>query len=169
MFADRRFLMSGSSTYFGHLQVRKKCLKCQTVDISANRDASGLGLHDCRLHPRFAFGVTEESRIKRTSQRLIWVVGTSMGTISAAAAAIHDSENFVSGVVLTSSIVAYKFPGAVPKQNLDKVRMPTLVLHHEDDACWACRPYEIKAICILRWESSQSPVLEFVLFCAKRG
>jgi hypothetical protein len=24
--------------------------------------------------------------------------------------------------------------------------MPTLVLHHEDDACWACRPFKIENI-----------------------
>ena len=82
--------------------------------------------------------------IKRKSPLPIWVIGTSMGTISAAAAAIQDSENLVSGVVLTSSIVAYKIPGAVPKQALEKIRVPTLVVHHENDACWACRPHEAK-------------------------
>jgi predicted alpha/beta-hydrolase family hydrolase len=84
--------------------------------------------------------------IKRKSQLPIWLVGTSMGTISAAAAAIQDSENLVSGVVLTSTIVAYKVPGAVPKQALEKIRVPTLVVHHENDACWACRPHEAKNI-----------------------
>lgn len=84
--------------------------------------------------------------IKRKSPLPIWVVGTSMGTISAAAAAIHDTEGLIAGVVLTSSIVAYKVPGAVPKQNLEMIHVPTLVFHHADDACWACRPYEVKNI-----------------------
>lgn len=84
--------------------------------------------------------------IKLRSKLPIWLVGTSMGTISATASAIQDTENLVSGIVLTSSIVAYKIPGAVPKQNLEKIRVPTLVLHHEDDACWACRAYEAKNI-----------------------
>ena len=84
--------------------------------------------------------------IKLKSKLPIWLVGTSMGTISAAAAAIQDSENLISGVVLTSSIVAYKIPGAVPRQNLEKIRVPTLILHHEGDACGACRPYEAKNI-----------------------
>ena len=84
--------------------------------------------------------------IKRKSPLPIWLVGTSMGTISAAAAAIQDSENLVSGVVLTSSIVAYKILGAVPKQALEKIRVPTLVVHNENDACWACRPHEAKSI-----------------------
>jgi len=84
--------------------------------------------------------------VKRKSRVPIWVVGTSMGTISAAAAAIQDSADVISGVVLTSSIVAYKIPGAVPTQSLEMIRVPTLVLHHADDACWACRPHEAKNI-----------------------
>ncbi|MDD5297504.1 MAG: hypothetical protein PHU46_11390 [Rhodocyclaceae bacterium] len=81
--------------------------------------------------------------LKQRSALPIWVVGTSMGTVSAAAAAIHDTGSLVSGVVLTSSILAYKVPGAVPKQNLEMIRVPTLVLHHAEDACWACRPHEV--------------------------
>jgi len=58
--------------------------------------------------------------IKRKSPLPIWVVGTSMGTISAAAAAIADSESLIAGLVLTSSITAYKVPGAIPRQELKK-------------------------------------------------
>ena len=84
--------------------------------------------------------------IKSKSPLPIWLVGTSMGTISAAAAAIQDSENLVSGVVLTSSITAYIIAGAVPKQPLDRIRVPTLVFHHENDACKFCQAYEAKNI-----------------------
>lgn len=80
--------------------------------------------------------------IKLKSQLPIWTVGTSMGTISVAAAAIQDRENLISGVVLTSTILAYKIPGAVPKQRLDAIRVPTLIVHHNNDACWACSPFE---------------------------
>jgi len=82
--------------------------------------------------------------IKLKSPLPIWLVGTSLGTISAAAAAIQDNDKLVAGLVLTSTIVAYKVRGAVPTQDLEKVRVPTLIFHHEDDACWACRPYEVK-------------------------
>lgn len=84
--------------------------------------------------------------VKQKSPAPLWVVGTSMGTISAAAAAIGDSENLIAGVVLSSTIVAYKIPGAVPAQALEKIRVPTLVLHHQNDACGACRPDEVKQI-----------------------
>jgi pimeloyl-ACP methyl ester carboxylesterase len=82
--------------------------------------------------------------IKGRSPLPIWVVGTSMGTISAAAATINDTGNLIAGLVLTSSIVAYKVPGAIPTQSLEKIRVPALIVHHENDACWACRPDEAK-------------------------
>jgi pimeloyl-ACP methyl ester carboxylesterase len=84
--------------------------------------------------------------IKRNSPLPIWLVGTSMGTISAAAAAIADSDNLLAGLVLTSAITAYKVSGAVPRQDLERIRLPTLVLHHDSDACWACQPSEAKQL-----------------------
>lgn len=84
--------------------------------------------------------------IRRKSERPIWVVGTSMGTISAAAVAIQDREGLVSGVVLTSSILAYKIAGAVPTQKLAAIRVPTLVVHHAQDACWACPPSDARRL-----------------------
>ena len=84
--------------------------------------------------------------IKRRSPQPLWVIGTSMGTISATAAAIQDNENLIAGLVLTSSIVAYKISGAVPRQNLEIIRVPTLIVHHAEDECWACRAYEAKNI-----------------------
>jgi pimeloyl-ACP methyl ester carboxylesterase len=84
--------------------------------------------------------------IRQRSPLPIWVVGTSMGTISAAAAAIQNPDQLVAGVVLTSSIVAYKVAGALPRQDLGSIRVPTLVVHHAQDDCWACRPYEAKSL-----------------------
>lgn len=84
--------------------------------------------------------------IKQKSPLPIWVIGTSMGTISAAAAAIRDTGHLVAGLVLTSSVTAYKKDGAVPRQALEKIRVPTLVFHHEKDACWACQAHEARDI-----------------------
>ena len=101
--------------------------------------------------------------IKQKSALPIWLVGTSMGTISAAAAVIQDSEapeNLVAGVVLTSSITAYKIPGAVPKQSLEKIRVPTLVVHHEDDACRITQAHEAKQIAS---ELKNAPIKKTIL------
>lgn len=84
--------------------------------------------------------------IKSKSPLPLWLVGTSMGTISVTAAAIRDTDHLLAGIVLTSSITGYKIDGAVPKQDLDKISVPTLIFHHEDDGCKFCRAYEAKNI-----------------------
>jgi hypothetical protein len=84
--------------------------------------------------------------VKSKSPLPIWLVGTSMGTISAASAAIHDTDKLVDGVVLSSSVTAYRIRGAVPSQDLGKIRVPVLVVHHARDACKVCLPYEAKNV-----------------------
>jgi ribosomal protein L39E len=84
--------------------------------------------------------------IKENSQAPIWIIGSSMGTISATAAAIQDKHHLVSGVVLTSSVTSYRIPGAVRRQDLAKIRVPVFVVHHEKDACKVCTPHEAKDI-----------------------
>jgi predicted alpha/beta-hydrolase family hydrolase len=76
----------------------------------------------------------------------LWLVGTSRGTVSATAAAIAIGPPQVAGIVLTSSVTAFKVPGAVPTQRLSEVRVPVLVLHHEKDACPTCAPHEVSWI-----------------------
>lgn len=84
--------------------------------------------------------------IKQQVPGPIWLVGTSRGTISTTAAAIHLQDAGIAGIVLTSSVVNYKKPGAIPKQDLSAITVPTLVLHHEKDACVHCLPHEVPAI-----------------------
>lgn len=84
--------------------------------------------------------------IKAQSAAPIWLVGTSMGTISATAAAIRDGGRNVAGIVLTSSVTGYRISGAVPTQDLEKIKVPVLVVHHERDACKVCTPYEARNI-----------------------
>lgn len=85
--------------------------------------------------------------IKTLSNAPIWLVGTSQGTISATALAIaHQDPNLIAGVVLTSSVTSSKWRGSVPRQALDKLKVPVLVVHHAKDACRVCRPDEVPAI-----------------------
>lgn len=83
--------------------------------------------------------------VKQKADVPVWIVGTSRGTVSATAAAIK-LQGEMAGVVLTSSVVSYKKPGAVPKQDLDRIKVPVLVLHHAKDACPLCQPHEVPAI-----------------------
>lgn len=85
--------------------------------------------------------------LKQRSDAPIWIVGTSQGTISATALAIAErSSGLVAGIVLTSSFTHPKWKGAVPRQALDQINVPVLVLHHQKDACSVCRPQDVPAI-----------------------
>ena len=49
--------------------------------------------------------------IKAKSTAPMWLVGTSMGTISATAAAVRDTNSSIAGIVLTTSVTAYRIKG----------------------------------------------------------
>jgi pimeloyl-ACP methyl ester carboxylesterase len=71
----------------------------------------------------------------------LWLVGTSRGSISAAAAAVAARDDrVIAGVVLTSSITHYAKAGALPYQQLERIDVPVLLVHHRRDACRWCEP-----------------------------
>ena len=85
--------------------------------------------------------------LRQRSGAPLWLVGTSQGTITAAAVAIAQRDSaLVNGVVLTASITNFNTPGAVPRQALDQIKVPVLVVHHAQDACALCRPHEVPLI-----------------------
>lgn len=84
--------------------------------------------------------------IRKRSAAPVWLVGTSMGTISAVATAIANDTGHIAGVVLTSSVTGYRIRGAVPTQDLARIRVPALIVHHARDACHICTPYEARDI-----------------------
>jgi len=75
----------------------------------------------------------------------VWLVGTSRGTISAAAAGIALGDS-IAGVVLTSSITLPGDPNAVQNLPLARIRVPVLVMHHQRDSCRATPPSEVPRI-----------------------
>ena len=68
----------------------------------------------------------------------VWLVGTSRGTVSAVAGTIGLKNSGPDGVVLTSSLVSGG-DGQLSRLSLDQIRVPTLVVHHEEDECKFCR------------------------------
>jgi hypothetical protein len=75
----------------------------------------------------------------------VWLVGTSRGTQSAAyaAVALSGDPRGPDGIVLTSSILARskRDPGTpVQEQPLAGLKIPVLVVHHENDPCAVCAP-----------------------------
>ena len=86
------------------------------------------------------------SYLKKDGALPVWLVGTSRGTTSAAAAAVAFGNEELAGIVLTSSVTSANRAGAVPTQKLDAIRIPVLVLHHEKDACFITKPSEVSLI-----------------------
>jgi dienelactone hydrolase len=69
--------------------------------------------------------------------RPVWLVGTSRGTQSAAYAATRlGPDDGLGGIVLSATILFDKQRGPVPDMALERVRVPTLVVHHVRDGCW---------------------------------
>lgn len=68
----------------------------------------------------------------------VWLIGTSMGTVSAASVAARlAGGGGPDGLVLTSSVTrpARDRGETVGDVRLKDIRVPTLVVHHRDDAC----------------------------------
>jgi dienelactone hydrolase len=69
----------------------------------------------------------------------VWLVGTSRGTQSAAYVATQLSgADGAHGLVLTSTILTDDKSRPVPAMPLDSLKIPVLVVHHEQDGCGAC-------------------------------
>jgi pimeloyl-ACP methyl ester carboxylesterase len=91
-------------------------------------------------HAQDVSAVMESVRAK--SNLPIWLIGTSNGTISATALGIALQDK-VQGLVLTASVVTWKIPQAVPRQDVPKIKVPVLFYHHRDDACVGTLAYEV--------------------------
>lgn len=70
----------------------------------------------------------------------VWLIGTSMGTISAANAAARLQSGGANGLVLTSSIlVASRYAAPVAESvDVGAIAVPTLFVHNKEDACPLC-------------------------------
>jgi len=71
----------------------------------------------------------------------VWLVGTSMGSVSAANAAARLQESGPDGIVLTSSVMSRnrEMGESLLDVGLDRIRVPVLVVHHRDDGCPSAR------------------------------
>jgi hypothetical protein len=84
--------------------------------------------------------------LKNQAALPVWLIGTSMGTFSAAKGAIAAKD--IEGLVLTSTIthsmpaweIAKSHPAGVASMELAKVAVPTLIVSHRKDACEASPP-----------------------------
>ena len=79
--------------------------------------------------------------LKQDVKLPVWLIGTSRGTQSAGSIATQlRDEGGPDGVVLTSTMLTDAAGNrAVPDMPLDKITIPVLVVHHEQDDCKHCR------------------------------
>jgi pimeloyl-ACP methyl ester carboxylesterase len=93
----------------------------------------------------------------------VWLVGTSKGTVSAAFVAGLLQQGGPDGVVLTSSITdrSRETTETILDADLDKIRVPTLIVHHKQDGCAVTRYNSAR---LLPAELKRSPRKEFVGF-----
>jgi pimeloyl-ACP methyl ester carboxylesterase len=81
------------------------------------------------------------ARLRTEANVPVWLIGTSMGTFSAAGGAIGAKG--VDGLVLTSTItraqpywlIADSHPHGVASMNLPRITVPTLIMSHRHDGC----------------------------------
>jgi len=88
------------------------------------------------------------SKLRQTADVPLWLVGTSRGTISVANAAARLQENGPDGIVLTATVVEAggRNSGYVGDVDLEKIRVPTLIVHHDEDGCVVCDFYTAKQL-----------------------
>ncbi|HVK54365.1 MAG TPA: alpha/beta hydrolase, partial [Burkholderiales bacterium] len=86
--------------------------------------------------------------LKQKANVPVWLVGTSRGTQSAAyiATQLAPSDGGPDGLVLTSTILADRKEWPVPKMALERLRIPTLVVHHKKDGCGNCKFSDISRL-----------------------
>lgn len=78
--------------------------------------------------------------LKQQAAAPVWLAGTSRGTQSAAyiATELSPAQGGPDGLVLTSTILTDKGSRAVPRMPLERISIPVLVVHHEQDGCRLC-------------------------------
>jgi pimeloyl-ACP methyl ester carboxylesterase len=92
----------------------------------------------------------------------VWLVGTSLGTLSAAYVATELSgPEGPDGIVLSSTILTDNKGPSVLAMPLTKIRVPVLVVHHEQDGCSKCPFSEIPALMAKLANAPKSQLLSF--------
>ncbi len=84
----------------------------------------------------------------------IYLVGTSMGTLSVAYLGMELQDSRIKGLILTSTVTQY-----VNGLRLPQIAFPVLLVHHLDDGCKLCPFREAVA---LKTKLSGSPKVDFI-------
>ena len=135
---QNNFLVRNRQTFAG------KGLLVALIDAPSDRQRPPFltGFRETREHVADVKAVI--AWLKEQANVPVWLVGTSMGTLSAAFVATHlgASDGGPDGLVLTSTVLVRPrvSPGIrpVPHMPLERLKIPVLVAHHEQDGCGVC-------------------------------
>ncbi len=141
----------------------KSGLSVAVVDAPSDRQAAPF-LGGFRQRPEHVADIKAViAWLKQQANVPVWLVGTSMGTLSAGfiATQVGPGDGGPDGLVLTSSILS--LPGArpLPEMPLQKITVPVLVVHHEKDGCKYCSYAQIPS---LMEKFSSTPKKELLTF-----
>ena len=94
--------------------------------------------------------------LRQQSKVPVWAIGTSNGSLSAAAASTYLKEKGPDGLVLTSTVTKAPFAAAhsVKLAPLGEVKVPVLLVHHKQDGC-RVTPYDAMAELIAALKSAK--------------
>jgi len=96
-------------------------------------------------------------QIRKQTSKPIWLVGTSRGSITVS---YHAAALDIQGVVLTATVSTGKHD-TVFSGYLEKIKVPALIVHHEDDGCSASPAMYVKEIMDALNNSPKKKILWF--------
>jgi dienelactone hydrolase len=141
----------------------KNGLSVAVVDAPSDRQSAPFlgGFRQTREHVADIKAVI--AWLKQKANVPVWLIGTSMGTLSAAfiATQIGPSDGGPDGLVLTSTIVSFDRGRPVPAMPLQNITIPVLVVHHENDGCKLCAYAQIPSV---MQKLSSTPKKELLTF-----
>jgi dienelactone hydrolase len=141
----------------------KNGLSVAVVDAPSDRQAAPF-LGGFRQKPEHVADIKAViAWLKQQANVPVWLVGTSMGTLSAAfiATQVRPGDGGPDGLVLTSTIMSLEGGRPVPAMPLQNVAVPVLVVHHEKDGCKLCAYAQIPG---LMEKLSSTPKKELMTF-----
>jgi len=132
------------------------------VDAPSDRQTPPF-LSGFRQSPEHAADVKAVISWLREAARVpVWLIGTSRGTQSAAYIATQlVSTEGADGLVLTSTILKQDRGRPVQAMPLGRIRIPVLVVHHEQDGCAECPFSEVPT---LMGKLENSPRTQLIAF-----
>ena len=126
----------------------KNGLSVAVVDAPSDRQAAPF-LGGFRQKPEHVADIKAViAWLKQQANVPVWLVGTSMGTLSAAfiATQVGPGDGGPDGVVLTSTILSFDGGRPLPAMPLQNIPVPVLVVHHEKDGCKHCAYAQIPGV-----------------------